>query len=78
MAKYNFFERMEREINFQFEYEKIEDIILWNDYKYDVWRDIVDDRINGKVLHPLVELYYIPREALWFWRKTVHRKGIRC
>lgn len=28
MARYNFFERMEREINFQFEYEKIENIIL--------------------------------------------------
>ena len=28
MARCNFFERMEREINFQFEYEKIENIIL--------------------------------------------------
>lgn len=28
MARYNFFERMERKINFQFEYEKIDNIIL--------------------------------------------------
>ena len=28
MARYNVFQRMEREIDFQFEYEKIEYIIL--------------------------------------------------
>ena len=46
MARCNFFERMEREINFQFEYEKIEDIVLNETNGYHTLEDEISENFR--------------------------------
>ena len=46
MARYNIFQRMEREIDFQFEYEKIEDIILNEINSYQTIEKQIEDNFK--------------------------------
>ena len=46
MARHNFFERLERELDIQFEYEKIENIVLNEHAGYCTLNDEIEENFN--------------------------------
>ena len=66
MARYNFFERMEREINFQFEYEKIENIILNEKNGYCTLEDEISENFRRWRLRKNFDSFLELKEYLGF------------
>ena len=66
MARYNFFERMEREINFQFEYEKIENIILNETNGYHTLEDEISENFRRWRLRKNFDSFLELKEYLGF------------
>ena len=66
MERYNFFERMEREINFQFEYEKIENIILNEKNGYCTLEDEISENFRRWRLRKNFDSFLELKEYLVF------------
>lgn len=73
MARYNFFERMEREINFQFEYEKIEDIVLNETNGYHTLEDEISENFRRWRFRKNFDSFLELREHLGFRIKEIVR-----
>lgn len=69
MARYNFFERMEREINFQFEYEKIENIILNEKNGYCTLEDEISENFRKMEIEKNFDSFLELKEYLGFKTK---------